>query len=320
MSKEIRGIHHVTAIASDPQQNLDFYAGLLGLRLVKLTVNFDDPGSYHLYYGDEVGSPGTIMTFFSWPRAYQGRIGTGQPSVTAFSIPAASLGYWQEHLQQGGITVEHIGRRFDEEVLSFVDPDGLRLELVAAATPDERLVWKDGPVPAEHAIRGFFNATLSEQGYESTARLLTDTMGFRLVREEGNRFRYESGQGGPGANVDVLCQPDAPKGRMGTGTVHHIAWRAKDDAEQLAWRAEVARLGLNVSPVLDREYFRSIYYREPGGVLFEIATDAPGFAVNEPVNQLGSQLMLPPWLEPQREQIEAMVLPLRLPSGRQYGC
>lgn len=319
MSKVIAGIHHVTAIASDPQQNLDFYAGVLGLRLVKLTVNFDDPGSYHLYYGDEVGSPGTIMTFFSWPGAYRGHTGTAQVSVTAFSVPAASLIYWRERLQQDGVTVEQSGRRFNEEVLSFTDPDGLRLELVAAATSDTRPVWSQGPVPAEHAIRGFFNATLNEQGHESTARLLTQTMGLRLVGEESNRFRYESGEGGVGAIVDVLVQPDAPRGRMGTGTVHHIAWRVKDDAEELAWRAELVRLGLGVSPVMDREYFHSIYYREPGGVLFEIATDEPGFAINEPVEQLGSQLMLPPWMEPQREIIEARVLPLRLPGGREYG-
>jgi glyoxalase family protein len=319
MTKTIAGIHHVTAIAGDPQQNLDFYAGLLGLRLVKLTVNFDDPGSYHLYYGDETGSPGTIMTFFSWPGAYQGRIGSGQVSVTAFSVPHASLGYWQERLQQGGVAVEGVVRRFDEDVLAFSDPDGLRLELVGSVLPDTRPVWKDGTVPAEHAIRGFFSATLSERDSSRTASLLTDHMGFRLVGEEGNRFRYESGEGGPGAIVDVLSQPEVTRERMGTGTVHHIAWRAKDDAEQLAWRDDMTRLGLNVSPVLDREYFNSIYYREPGGVLFEIATDAPGFAINEPVDQLGSQLMLPPWLEPQREIIEARVLPLRLPSGRQYG-
>ena len=319
MSRVIPGIHHVTAIASDPQQNLDFYAGLLGLRLVKLTVNFDDPGSYHLYYGDEVGNPGTIMTFFSWSGAYQGRIGTGQTSATAFSIPDGSLGYWQERLQQKGIAVEHRGRRFDEEVLSFTDPDGLWLELVAAAVRDTRPGWNQGPVPAEHAIRGFFNATLSEQSYQNTATLLTETMGFRLVGQEGSRFRYAVGAGGAGAIVDLLHEPDAPAARMGTGTVHHIAWRAKNDAEQLAWRADVIRLGLNSSPVMDREYFHSIYFREPGGVLFEIATDEPGFAINEGVEQLGSQLMLPPWMEPQRDLIEARVLPLRLPNGKQYG-
>jgi catechol 2,3-dioxygenase-like lactoylglutathione lyase family enzyme len=287
--------------------------------LLKLTVNFDDPGSYHLYYGDEVGSPGTIMTFFSWPGAHRGTIGTGQTSVTSFSVPAASLGYWQERLQGGGVTVGQTGKRFDEEVLSFTDPDGLQLELVAAATPDTRPFWNEGPMPAEHAIRGFFNATLSEQSSQSTAKLLTQHMGFRLVGEEGDRLRYESGQGGPGSTVDVVSQHDAPRGSMGVGTVHHIAWRANNDEEQLVWQAEMARLGLNVSPVMDREYFNSIYYREPGGVLFEIATDAPGFAVDEPVDKLGSQLMLPPWFEAQREIIEAKVLPLRLPNGRQYG-
>ncbi len=319
MSLNTPGIHHITAIASNPQQNLDFYAGLLGLRLVKLTVNFDDPGSYHLYYGDEVGTPGTIMTFFSWPGASRGRIGTGQTSVTAFSIPAASLSYWRERLQHAGGEVGDTERRFEEDVLSFTDSDGLRLELVAGATPDMRAVWEQGPVPIDHAIRGFYNAMLSQQNGEGTAKLLTQDMGFRPVAEQGNRVRYESGQGGPGSIVDVVSEPGAPRGSMGVGTVHHIAWRANNDAEQLVWQAEMARLGLSVSPVMDREYFHSIYYREPGGVLFEVATDAPGFDVDEPVDQLGSQLMLPSWFEAQRKIIEARVMPLRLPNGRQYG-
>jgi catechol 2,3-dioxygenase-like lactoylglutathione lyase family enzyme len=319
MSLNTPGIHHITAIAGNPQQNLDFYTGLLGLRLVKLTVNFDDPDSYHLYYGDEVGSPGTIMTFFSWPGAPRGRIGSGETSVTAFSVPAASLDFWRERLCQVGVAITGTTHRFEEDVLSFTDPDGLQLELVASATPDNRPVWAKGSVPTEHAIRGFFNATLNEQSTEATANLLTQHMGFRLVAQDGNRSRYESGQGGPGSIVDVVSQPDTPKGRMGFGTVHHIAYRANDDAEQLVWQKEMTDLGLSVSPVMDREYFHSIYYREPGGVLFELATDAPGFVVDEPMDELGSQLKLPSWFEAQREIIEARVLPLRLPNGRQYG-
>lgn len=312
MTKMIAGIHHVTAIASDPQQNLDFYAGMLGLRLVKITINFDDPGSYHFYYGDALGYPGSVLTFFPWPGARRGRIGTDQVSVTSFSVPQSSFPYWQNHLKEHGVQTDS-STRFEEPVLSFTDGDGLWLELIGSAMLDERPAWSGGPVPQEHAIRGFHSATLSEEGYERTAQLLTETMGFRLLQEEGNRFRYAAGDGGPGATVDVVCQPGAPRGSMGAGTVHHIAWRAKDDAEQLAWRAELVRQGLNVSPVMDRQYFHSIYYREPGGILFEIATDPPGFTWDESPETLGTHLKLPPWLESYRSRIEGALPPLRLP-------
>ncbi|MBV9470185.1 MAG: VOC family protein, partial [Abitibacteriaceae bacterium] len=198
MTKTIAGIHHVTAIASDPQQNLDFYAGVLGLRLVKITINFDDPGSYHFYYGDALGQPGSVLTFFPWPGAQRGRIGTSQVSVTSFSVPQSSFSYWQDRLKEHGVQTD-ASTRFGEPVLSFTDGDGLWLELIGAATPDERLAWSGGPVPGEHAIRGFHSATLSEEGYERTAKLLTETMGLHLLQEEGNRFRYAAGDGGPGA-------------------------------------------------------------------------------------------------------------------------
>jgi glyoxalase family protein len=312
MTPTIPGIHHVTAICSDPQQNVDFYCGVLGLRLVKLTVNFDDPGSYHLYYGDDLGRPGTIMTFFAWPGAHRGVIGPPQVTATAFAVPAAAFDFWSERLGQHGIQTEPGASRFGEPVLGFADPDGLRLELVATAEPG-RHAPSGGPVPAEQAIRGFHAVTLSEEGYENTARLLTETMGFRAEGSEGNRFRYRAGTGEFASVVDLVCTPDARHGGMGAGVIHHVAFRTPDDAQQEAWRDRIAGLGYNVSPVMDRNYFHSIYYREPGGVLFEIATDPPGFTADEAPEQLGTYLRLPPWMEPHRSRIEQVLRPLRLP-------
>jgi catechol 2,3-dioxygenase-like lactoylglutathione lyase family enzyme len=315
MSKELLGIHHVTAITSDPQRNVDFYTGVLGLRLVKLTVNFDDPRSYHLYYGDELGHPGTIMTFFAWPGAQKGRLGTGQVTVTSFSVPQSSLDYWIERLSQRGISPTGPTSRFDETALSLQDPDGLALELVAHPRAELRPAWKEGPVPAEHTIRGIHTVTLSEDGYERTARLLTDTLGFRLLGQENNVFRYEVDEGGPGAYVDVRCAPELRRGNVAGGTVHHVAWRTPTDERQQAWRGVLAGLDFNVTPVLDRKYFHSIYFREPGGILFEIATDPPGFTVDEPVEQLGIRLELPAWLEPRREELDRVLPALRLPAA-----
>jgi catechol 2,3-dioxygenase-like lactoylglutathione lyase family enzyme len=312
MERRIPGIHHVTAIAGDPQQNLDFYTGVLGLRLVKLTINFDDPGTYHLYYGNETGSPGTILTFFPWPDAPQGRLGTGQTTLVSFAIPAASLKFWMEHLKAHKLTFDGPFPRFDEQVLAFADPDHLQLELIATSGGSEP--WRGGSVPVEHGIRGFHSVTLSEEGYESTAGLLTSVLGFRQAGESGNRFRYVTGEGGASAIVDVLCQPELQRGAVAVGAVHHIAWRALDDAEQRAWRHEIGERGHNVTPVLDRNYFHSIYFREPGGVLFEIATDPPGFSVDEPVAELGQHLKLPSWLEPQRAQLEHILPKLKLPK------
>jgi len=323
MTPQIPGIHHVTAIASDPQQNVDFYAGVLGLRLIKRTVNFDDPGTYHLYYGDAAGRPGTIMTFFPWPGAPRGQVGTGQVSVTAFSIPPTALGYWQERLRSRGVKVDGPKSRFDELVLAFTDPDGLPLELSASVGGDDRQAWADGPVPARHAIRGFHGVTLAERGPEEgcghTMRLLTEGLDFRQIGEAGNRFRYAMGAGGPAALVDVLCLSGAPRGQIAAGTVHHVAWRVPDDEQQAAWRHQILQFGLDVTPVRDRQYFRSIYFREPGGVLFEIATDSPGFGVDESLEALGSGLRLPPWLEPRRRQLERTLPPLRLPESVRAG-
>ena len=307
------GIHHVTAISGGPQRNVDFYAGTLGLRLVKKTVNFDDPETYHLYYGDGAGSPGTIMTFFPWAHAPGGRIGAGQLVVTSFSIPTASLGYWTERLVENGVRFERPRNRFGDTVLSFEDPDRLRIELVA--TEDGRPGWSGGPAQAEHSIRGFHHVALAVETTDRTARLMTDTLGFRQVDEAEGRIRLSAGQGGPGDLVDVVSAAGFPHGSMGVGTVHHVAFRVPDEETQLAVRAEISALGYSVTPVLDRNYFRSIYFREPGGVLFEIATDPPGFALDEDTEHLGEDLKLPPWLETRRDRLEEVLPPLRIPVG-----
>lgn len=303
MEKPISRIHHVTAIASDPQRTLDFYTQVLGLRLVKRTVNFDDPGTYHFYFADAVGTPGTILTFFPWPGAERGRIGSGQVTVTSFSVPEQSIKFWEKRLAEAGVSVGKVGKRVAEETLALKDPDGLKVELIGSVWARENHAWNGSSVPLEHAVRGFHSVTLSEQGYERTAKLLV-TMGFRKVAEEGNPFRFEVGEGGAGARADVLCVADAPHGRLGAGTVHHVAWRAVDDEDQKSWRERLVPHDLDVTPVMDRSYFHSIYFREPGGVLFELATDPPGFAIDEPVESLGESLKLPMWLERHRSEIE----------------
>jgi catechol 2,3-dioxygenase-like lactoylglutathione lyase family enzyme len=322
------GIHHVTGIAGDPQKNLDFYSGLLGLRLVKLTVNFDDPTTYHLYYGDGAGNPGTILTFFPWPGASRGRAGTGQTSAVAFAIRPASLGYWITRLVQHGVPHEGPVRRFGEQVLSFHDPDGLQVELVAHKPAEDWATMPTGMLPNEHEIRGFHSVTLWEEGYEQTAQLLTHQLGFRAAGDENNVFRYVATggdatstdatgtPGAPGTIVDVRCAPGFWRGVVAVGTIHHVAFRARNDATQLALREQLARQGLNVTPVIDRQYFHSVYFREPGGVLFEIATDPPGFAIDEPLDELGTHLKLPPWLEGGRTELARVLPPLRRPAPR----
>ncbi|MEJ7577067.1 MAG: ring-cleaving dioxygenase [Pyrinomonadaceae bacterium] len=316
MKEEIPGIHHVTAIAGDPQQNLNFYAGTLGLRLVKRTINFDDPSTYHFYYGDEAGTPGTILTFFPWPGVRRGRAGTGQATSVAFSIPESSLGFWIERLTKHNVEYEKPARRFDEGVLAFRDKDGLMLELITdKSSAERRRGWERGSVPPKHAIRGIHSVTMCVDGYEHTAKLLTETMGFRQTGEEESVFRFAAGEGGAGAQVNVRCAPDFWPGVVAGGSVHHVAWRARDDAAQRAWSEQIAATGLNVTPVLDRQYFRSIYFREPGGVLFEIATDPPGFTIDEPLEQLGAELKLPSWLEPNRKEIESILPQLDPPQN-----
>jgi len=316
MNNKIPGLHHVTAIASDPQRNLDFYVGVLGLRFVKRTVNFDDPGTYHFYFGDQRGTPGTILTFFPWPGARRGTRGTGQVEATAFAIPSNSIAYWLERLKQQHVTAEKTPARFGEEVIRLLDPDGLLIELIALPSHGGIESWQDSPVPAEHALHGFHGVSAALEGYERTARLLTETFGYRLVDESGNRFRFESADdAAPGRIVDLLCQPDTAMGRVAAGSVHHIAFRAKDEAEQLQWRERLVDLSYNVTPVIDRTYFHSIYFREPGGVLFEIATEPPGFTLDEKLDELGTHLRIPPWMEGTRSQIETVLPPIQVPTG-----
>ena len=304
------GIHHITAMAGDAQINLDFYTRVLGLRLVKRTVNFDDPGTYHLYFGDYDGTPGSLITFFPWgAKSLRGRIGTGQVSATAFSIPGGSVAYWSDRLKRLDIATSP-SQRFDDAVIELRDRDGLAVELVASSAPESLSGWSNGDVPAEHAIRGFHSASLSLAGFERTARLLQDTLGFTAVGEASNRFRFVTSEAVTGSRIDTVCEPGRMRGSMGVGVVHHIAFRASDDAAQLALRERLVDAGYDVTPVLDRQYFHSIYFREPGGVLFEIATDPPGFAIDESPAELGTHLKLPPWLERQRSEIEKHVPPL----------
>jgi glyoxalase family protein len=309
------GIHHITAIAGDPQRNLDFYAGVLGMRLVKLTVNFDDPASYHLYYGDELGHPGSILTFFPWPGGRPGRQGTGQVGIVSLAIPSGSLGFWIERLLAHGVKYEGPARRFDEQVLAFKDPDGLLLELVSTPRVVNTPPWAEGPVPAEQAIRGLHGATLWEDGDTGSADFLTRTMGFQPVGEEGSLLRFQSGDVGSGTVVDLRRAPGFWRGAGGVGTVHHVAFRADTDQTQLKKRAEIEGQGIDITPVIDRQYFHSVYFREPGGVLFEIATDPPGFSIDEPAAELGTHLKLPPMYEASRAEIERVLPSLRLPHA-----
>jgi glyoxalase family protein len=307
-------LHHITAIAGDPQRNLDFYAGTLGLRLVKLTVNFDDPASYHFYYGDELGRPGSLLTFFPWPSGRAGRQGTGQIATVALAIPPAALGFWIERLLGHGIRYEGPTRRFDEQVLALSDPDGLLLELVATPSAAEIEPWNDGPVRPEYSIRGLHGATIWEDRDHGSARFLADTMGFDPAGEESGLNRFKATGSGLGTVINLRRAPGFWSGSIGVGTVHHMAFRAANDAEQLERRAVVEGQGLGVTPVVDRQYFHSVYFREPGGVLFEIATDGPGFTIDEPAAELGTHLRLPPIYQGHHSEIERALPPLRLPQ------
>jgi len=300
MTTETSGLHHVTSISSEPQRNVDFYTEVLGLHLVKRTVNFDDKYTYHLYYGDEVGTPGTVLTFFPFEGARQGRTGRGQTTATSFIIPEDAVKYWVDRLESNNVDVDTPHPRFDETVVPFRDHDGQPLELVTGTSDIEP--WADGPVPAENAIRGFHGVTLDSRNPEQTKTVL-ETLGYESVAQEGDRTQYRT-TGNRAAVVDVLDRPDAPRGQQGAGTVHHIAFRTPDTQTQEEWREPLSELGLQVTPQKDRQYFKSIYFREPGGILFEIATDGPGFTRDESVAELGTELKLPPWLESDRGMLE----------------
>jgi len=305
MKTNLTGLHHITAISSDAKRNLQFYTQVLGLRFVKKSVNQDDTGTYHLYYGNYTGAPGTALTFFPWAGLPRGRPGKGQSYATAFSVPANSLPFWQERLARLKVTTYPVETRFGEQVLPFQDHDGLRLELVATTEADDRPATPSTDVPAEFAIRGFHSSTLAVNDAAPTAAVLTGQMGYTQQAQDGHRTRYTVAAGGPGTYVDVTTDPAIPRGLNGAGTIHHVAFRTPDDASQIAARKTLLENSLQVSPVIDRAYFKSIYYREPNGVLFEIATDQPGFAIDEPVETLGTKLSLPPHLEAYRAEIEA---------------
>jgi len=314
MENHVTGLHHLTAVATDAHANIEFYTGLLGLRLVKKTVNFDDPSAYHLYYGDATGTPGSIITFFYWPGARRGQVGAGQTTAITLSAPEQSLDYWHDRLQRHHVKAER-RTRFGEDVLAFADPDGIPIEIVAVAN-DLRRGWTDAGISLDFALRGMHTAELTVSDSQPTTELLTGLMGYKLVRREGNRARYEAAPGGSGRYVDVVGGAKAPHGSGGAGTIHHLAFRVADDGAELAMQDRLMHGGYHVSDVRDRDYFRSIYYRERGGILFEIATDVPGFAVDESTESLGSALKLPKQFEAARAQIERSLPALR--SARQY--
>ncbi|PZP56280.1 MAG: ring-cleaving dioxygenase [Micavibrio aeruginosavorus] len=301
------GIHHITAIASDPKRNFDFYTKVLGLRFVKKTVNFDDPSTYHFYFGDNAGSPGTILTFFPHPDLPKGRAGTGQAVEIVFSVPKNSFSFWIDRFHQLGIEYQGPESRFDEKVIRIQDPDGLMLELVGVDNlPDDNL-WTTDEIDADVAIRGFHSISLWVDDHEKTAALLTGQLGFKLVGNDGSRYRYAAEGNGLGKIVDLRAIPGMWKGAPGAGTIHHVAWRVGDDEAELQVRAELAKAGMHLTQVIDRNYFHSVYFREPNGVLFELATDNPGFDIDEPIATLGQDLKLPAQYEQHRAEIAAVL-------------
>lgn len=302
------GIHHVTAIAGPARRNLDFYTRLLGLRFVKKTVNFDDPSTYHFYFGDETGRPGTILTFFPWEHAAPGRLGIGETQDTVFRVPEGAIGYWAHRFVDKGVDHGPITKRFGETVLPFRDPDGMRLALAAVPSIEREPAWSHGEVPSEAAIRGFHGVGLLLAEAGPTGAILTDVLGFTEIGREDSTVRYKAADAGIGGIVDIRVAGEFLRGRPGAGSVHHIAFRAADDEAAFAMMQTLAENhGIHTTDQKDRTYFRSLYFREPGGVLFEIATDTPGFAVDEPVARLGQSLKLPPPLESQRGEIEAVL-------------
>lgn len=307
---KLRGIHHITAIATEPQPNVDFYAGVLGLRLVKRTVNFDDPSTYHLYFGDRAGQPGTAITFFPWPGARRGTRGVGQVVATSFAIPTGATDFWKARFKDQRVLCEQVPVRFGDDVLRVADPDGLIIELITSGDAAPVDLDYDSPVPNEHAIRGFHAPTL-EMRRRAKSEPLLKLLGFEPVQEKDGRHRLALA-GFSSARIDIVEEPDGNFGNNAAGTVHHIAFRCADEPEQLHWRNVVADLGLHVTPVIDRQYFHSIYFREPNGILFEIATDGPGFTADEPIAHLGESLKLPPQYEAHRAEIERVLPPIKL--------
>ncbi|RYZ28038.1 MAG: ring-cleaving dioxygenase [Chitinophagaceae bacterium] len=306
MENKIKGLHHITAIAGEAQRNYDFYTKVLGFRLVKKTVNFDDPGTYHFYYGNEVGSPGTILTFFPWEGIHKGRIGTGMATEISYSVPKESLPFWAERLQQLNIKRSAIQERFGEQYISLEDPDGLLLNLVAS-TNDNRKPWPVKEINDAVAIKGFHSVVLTLQNIKATASILTEIFGYKQVSQEGDRFRFATDAIESANIVDLVEEPSGQKGVNAGGTAHHIAFRVSNDEILMAFREKVRQAGLHITEKIDRNYFYSLYFREPGGVLFEIASDNPGFTTDESVAELGTHLMLPPQHENSRKRIEEVL-------------
>lgn len=304
MEARIAGLHHITAIAGQAQRNYDFYTGVLGMRLVKKTVNFDDPGTYHLYYGDTVGTPGSILTFFPWEGVQKGRTGTGMATGIGYSVPAGSLDFWRKRFDTHQVNYKPAAERFGEPFIQFEDPDGLVLNLVAPAAPDNRAPWTTEDTPEDVAIKGFHSVTLTLQDREATAGVLTGIFGYKLLAQESNRYRFVTDAAGTANIVDILEEPDGRRGINAGGTNHHVAFRVKNDDILMEFRKKVIAAGLNITEKIDRNYFYSLYFREPGGVLFELASDNPGFATDEPAGELGTHLMLPPQYEGMRKRIE----------------
>ena len=312
---DIRGLHHVTAIAGPAQENLDFYAGVLGMRLVKRSVNQDDPGTYHLFYADAEGNPGTDLTFFPWAQMAPAREGHGLSSEVSLAVPPGSLAFWRDRLERSGTTVQDFETRFGQKTLPLRDPHGLRLALVENPDAMQRKFapWAGSPVAVEHQIRGLENARMVERDLGETHAFLLEAMGFRHLGSEDGWQRYSVGDAVSGNYLDLREMPHGSRGRWGTGSIHHLAWRMEDEAHQLAVRQRVTESGARPTAVIDRFWFKSVYFSEPGGVLFELATDGPGFGVDEDSNHLGETLVLPPWLESDRAAIKAALPALVMP-------
>ncbi|ANH80153.1 diguanylate cyclase [Niabella ginsenosidivorans] len=303
MNNQILGLHHITAIAGNAKRNLDFYTRVLGMRLVKKTVNFDDPGTYHFYFGNETGTPGTLLTFFPWENAGPGSPGDGMATHIGYAVPVSSLGFWKKRLKEYGTHFEE-AEVFGEKLIEFKDPDGLQLQFIEPGKPDPRTAWLVNGIDESTALKGFHNVTLTLRRSDATARVLTDILGYQLMQQEANRYRFVTAAIDTAGIVDIIEDANAPYGRSAVGTNHHIAFRVKNEDVLMEYREKVVAAGLNITPKIDRDYFFSLYFREPGGVLFEIATDNPGFTRDEPLEALGTRLKLPKQYELMRAEIE----------------
>ncbi len=308
MENRINGIHHITAIAGDPKRNYDFYTRILGLRMVKKTVNFDDPNTYHFYYGDETGTPGTILTFFPWgDQIPAGRRGTRQVTEIGYSVPEGSLDFWTKRFHDNKVVYNKVSEKFGEQYLTFLDPDGLKIELTVPKVADARKPWETAEVSAENATRGFHHITITSNKIEETAKILTDIFGYKLVEQHVNRFRFITDAVDTAAIVDLVEAPGERAGHVAGGSVHHVAFRVANDDILMQFRRKIVEAGYQITDKIDRNYFYSLYFREPGGVLFELASDNPGFGVDESIDQLGTGLMLPAQYESSRAQIERVL-------------